>query len=247
MIRLKKKIKQKLILLKNLIWSENISNQVIELVEILNAHAPSRTTIKTQVKTIIEVGASDGASTNLLLKYFPNSKIYSFEPEPREIGTYLNAVNNERAILNQMAVGNYDGLIDFHRSSGTSPSSGISSPHNCSGSIKKPFNHLKRHPWVTFNETMKVNCIKLDTWAKQNNIGIIDLLWADVQGAEEELIKGATETLKKTRYFYTEYSDDEIYKDQINLEEILKLLPNFELLAHHNKYNVVLRNKSLTD
>ena len=40
----------------------------------------------------------------------------------------------------------------------------------------------------------------------------IDLIWADVQGAEADLIEGGTEALRRTRYFYTEYNNQELIR-----------------------------------
>jgi hypothetical protein len=72
--------------------------------------------------------------------------------------------------------------------------------------------------------------IRLDDWVFTHGIQSIDFIWADVQGAESDLILGALETLKFTNFFYTEFSDDEWYEGQINFNSLSSLLPNFELL-----------------
>ena len=72
----------------------------------------------------------------------------------------------------------------------------------------------------------------------------IDFIWADVQGAEEDLIKGGLKSLNNiTKYFYTEFSNEELYKGQPNLSKILKLLPNFKIVKRYGN-NVLLKNKS---
>ena len=60
----------------------------------------------------------------------------------------------------------------------------------------------------------------------------VDLLWADVQGAEVDLIEGGRETLARTSYLYTEYSNAELYAGQINLEEILARLPGWRVVQN---------------
>ncbi|MEN9248224.1 MAG: hypothetical protein Q6L50_08560 [Gloeomargarita sp. GMQP_bins_120] len=37
-----------------------------------------------------------------------------------------------------------------------------------------------------------------------------DFIWADVQGAEVDLIQGGLQALANTRYFYTEYANTEL-------------------------------------
>ena len=70
------------------------------------------------------------------------------------------------------------------------------------------------------------------------------MIWADVQGAEENLIKGGLKTLSHTKYFYTEYEDDELYEGQITLDQIKNLLPNFKAIGYFGN-NVLFKNTAL--
>jgi hypothetical protein len=72
----------------------------------------------------------------------------------------------------------------------------------------------------------------------------IDLIWADTQGAEADLIAGGVEALAKTRFFYTEYSDDEWYEGQPNLKKILEMLPNFNIV-HRFTMDILLKNTAM--
>ena len=72
--------------------------------------------------------------------------------------------------------------------------------------------------------------VALDTIRRQHKLDIVDFIWADIQGAEEEMIRGGSETLARTRDLYTEYSDDELYEGQITLDQILAMLPRFRVL-----------------
>ena len=111
--------------------------------------------------------------------------------------------------------------------------------------VLKPKKHLDRWPDISFKEKRIIQTKKLDTWVKENKISKIDLIWADVQGAERELIKGGIDTFnKKVRYFYTEFSNDELYENQPILKEIYQLLPNFKILGIYGE-NVLLENKNL--
>lgn len=102
-------------------------------------------------------------------------------------------------------------------------------PWNYSSSIKRPKNHLQRHP-VTFGPRTEVRAITLDSFCRQEGIELIDFIWADIQGAEGEMIRGGRGALSKTRYLYTEYSNDELYEDQVSLSDILQMLPDFRVV-----------------
>lgn len=178
---------------------------------------------------VLEVGANDGTESDRFLEIFPKGRLYAFEPDPRAAARWRENVTDARATLIETAIGSETGTITFHQSDG-SVKNGPATGWDLSGSIKSPKHHLKRHPKITFKNTIDVQIQALDDWATNNNIGVIDFLWADVQGAERDLIRGAAETLKRTRYFYTEYDNREMYEGQWNLSQITESLPHHRLL-----------------
>jgi 2-O-methyltransferase len=54
-----------------------------------------------------------------------------------------------------------------------------------------------------------------------------------VQGAESDLIEGAAQFLRSSRYFYTEYCNDEWYEGQITLSGLIEKLPDFHLVRRY--------------
>jgi hypothetical protein len=54
-----------------------------------------------------------------------------------------------------------------------------------------------------------------------------------VHGAEIDLVQAGAETLARTRYFYTEYHDHELYEGQVILGKLLGLLPGFESIRRY--------------
>jgi len=95
---------------------------------------------------------------------------------------------------------------------------------------------------VTFSNQEEVPIRRLDSVVRDLGIERVDLIWADVQGAEADLISGARQTLKKTRFLYTEYSDEELYAGQINLSQLRALLPEFKLIKKFPN-DVLFENK----
>ena len=74
---------------------------------------------------------------------------------------------------------------------------------------------------------------------------IIDFVWADIQGAEIDLINGGAKSFSKTRYFYTEYNGSELYEGcTTSLSQITDLLPDFEILYDFGG-DVLLKNSKL--
>lgn len=184
--------------------------------------------IKSENPVILEIGANCGQTTIELLNVFPKAKIYCFEPDPRAISKFRQSIKAPNVQLIEAAIGANSGYVMFHQSSGAEWIDPAGWDH--SGSIRKPKTHLEVWPWVKFEKTIPVPMIKLDEWVKDNDIGTVDFIWADVQGAESDLILGALETLKSTKFFYTEFSDVEWYEGQINFETLTTLLGNFKLL-----------------
>jgi 2-O-methyltransferase len=112
-----------------------------------------------------------------------------------------------------------------------------------SGSLRAPKSHKIVWPWVKFESIVAVQVRRLDTWARENGIGTVDFIWVDLQGAEGDLISGGREALARTRYLYTEYSNDELYEGQPNLVQLMEMLPNFSVLSRY-AMDVLFKNNS---
>ncbi len=122
------------------------------------------------------------------------------------------------------------------------PAGAAERPVSASSSLKKPVKHLEMAPWVKFDTKVKVKVVTLDTFAATEGLAAIDFIWADVQGAEDQMIAGGQKALATTSYLYTEYSDVEVYQGQINLKQIVERLPGkWEVLEDFGD-DVLLRN-----
>lgn len=184
------------------------------------------------LKTFLELGSHQGTDTAWLAD-LPEVTIHAFEPDPRN-----HQASRPNVTLHRAAITDRDGrglLILSHR--------GWGQEWTYSSSIKRPKNHLHRYP-VSFGDAVEVELVALDTVYQQQNLDVIDFIWADIQGAEGEMIRGGRRTLAHTRYLYTEYSDDELYENQVTLRQILEMLPNFRVLELWPD-NVLLENRAL--
>jgi FkbM family methyltransferase len=185
-----------------------------------------------QPKVILELGAHCGEDTRWMAA-LPGAKVHAFEPDPRNRPPALPNVTVHRA-----AVAERDGRRCLLLS-GT----GWGREWTYSSSIRQPKNHLRRYP-VTFGPSVEVDAVALDTFHARHGLDVVDFIWADIQGAEGEMIAGGGRTLARTRYLYTEYSDDELYDGQITLREMLRRLPGFRVLELWPE-DVLLENRGL--
>ena len=192
-------------------------------------------------KVFLELGAHVGTDT-IKLAAFPGVTIHAFEPDPdNDIPPLSNVV------FNRAAIAAHDGEVQFRRSEWLEQSALGDAPWTCSGSIHEPTGHLSAYPAITFGDLITVKAVTLDTYTRE--VARIDFIWADVQGAERDMILGGLEALKRTRYLYTEYCDTPLYEGQPSLTEIMALLPGWRILANWPSgeayADVLLENEAL--
>ncbi len=169
-------------------------------------------------KMFLELGAHRGGDTAWMARV-PDVWIHAFEPDPRN---YVPPARN--VTVHRKAISDRDGSAPFILSK-----HGWEQEWTQSSSIKAPLNHLTRYP-VTFGESVEVEAISLDSVSRIWGLGRIDFIWADIQGAEGDMIRGGAETLRRTRFLYTEFSDEEMYAGQPKLSEILGMLPGYRVV-----------------
>jgi FkbM family methyltransferase len=198
------------------------------------------------INVLVEIGAHFGTDTLDFRKFHPNATIIAFEPDPRNIKMLKKLNVDKQCQLIEKAVGNINGRIPFFLSTGNArrkqlPQILKENDWSCSSSLKQPTGHLFVHPWVQFGKQLQVDCVRLDDVSSLQNIQI-DFLWMDVQGAEDLVFEGAKETLLRTRYLYTEYSNTQLYKNQLNLQQLLNVLGTHWEIIHDFGGDILLKN-----
>ena len=201
---------------------------------------------------IFEFGTCDGQHTNIMcgiLKQMNKKFTYhAFEADYRIVSRFWQNNQNHvnEIIFNNSAIGNTDGIVKFNLSGGEEKREGhFKQAFYGSSSIRSPKKTLEFWPDMTFEEA-QVNCYKFDTYYQNNTTGpIIDFIWADIQGAEGDLIDGGQVALSNVRYLYTEYSNDELYEGEIGLEEIINKLPGKWTIVEDYGSDVLLKNESV--
>ena len=178
---------------------------------------------------VLDCGACKGHETLFFLKNFTDSFVYSFEPDKKAISKFIkrkkkNEELYKRNILFEYALSDVDGEEDFYVIDGCKGA----------GSLREPL-LLLEPPYNIGNykikEKVKVKTKKLDTWYEENDVGKIDFIWSDLQGAEDKMIKGGINLLKNTHFLVLESITVEAYKGLWEIDKIINLLPDFKIIA----------------
>ncbi len=213
-----------------------------------------------KASTILEIGSHLGTDTVNFRKNFPSAEIICFEPDPRSREIFKKYHANIRVKLFPYAVSNKNQETEFYQAfskdteqhtlkkySWINPDDILKNElSRCGASSLK-----KGHDAVANAKQIKIKSIRLDDWAIENKISHIDLLWMDVQGAEKEVIEGAENLLKNTKYIWTEYGEID-YEGAMNWKETKKKLgKNFKLVNYEsffrNKGDMLFENRKLED
>jgi FkbM family methyltransferase len=211
--------------------------------------------IRVDSPIVLELGACDGRHTDIMCRIIKqlgiqNYQFHSFEPSSELASQVLsrNASHFPNLRFVPSAIGNVDGTIEFHISSGTEtrPDAYKQSFYG-SSSIKAPDKCTEYWPDMKFR-TVKCKCYRLDTYCEQAGIQKVDFIWSDIQGAERDMIEGGQKILSNTRYLYTEISGGNQYKDTgyENANDLIALLPGKWEMVEDYGDDVLLRNVSLT-
>lgn len=94
-----------------------------------------------------------------------------------------------------------------------------------SNSLLKPAKHLEQYPSIQFTGTEDVEVKTLDSLDFDKRK--YNMLVADVQGFELEMLKGAVETLKGIDYILLELNRDEVYEKCAKVWDIDVFLKNY--------------------
>lgn len=190
---------------------------------------------------IVEPGACDGQQTALLSNFIKDGRYYAIEPDERNIKSLHKRNLPPFVKIIQGAISSYTGSTIFYQSNKKNGES-----WTASGSCRKPGEKLfKNYKWLDFKEVHDIKCWTLDDFCSEFLISHIDLIHADIQGCERDLIEHGTNILKNTMLLNLEVSEGGgCYEGSWTKEQMLEALPNFELLGQFGP-DILLKNKNL--
>lgn len=179
-----------------------------------------RKLIKTKEPIIFDVGAHRGESVKYFKEIWPNSKIYSFEPDPESFE--ILSQYKDLASMHNLAMSNSSGMQVFYRQT-------ISSLNSLS-KVNKQSNDSIGYAKTALNDGVDVTVVTGFDFCEKNEINKIDFLKIDTQGFEENVLLGFGEKLKNVGVITVEISFFDFYEKKSSFYEIEKLIKDsFEL------------------
>jgi len=168
---------------------------------------------KLNINYIFDVGSHRGESIDYFIKLKDLKKIQSFEPQ-KNIFLVLKKKykNNNKVILNQIALSQNENYKDFYINDLSSTSS-FSRLNKKSLWLKIKNKILnKKNPIIN---KIKIRSLTIDKFIKQKKIKKIDLLKIDTEGHELEVLKGALKTIKehKVKFILIELHFSKMYQN----------------------------------
>lgn len=173
----------------------------------------------------IDIGANLGYFTCLLSKILSKKAcVYAFEPEPENVkllerNIHLNSLENIKTFPIALGENNSTASLNVYKSSNRGR-------HSLQG---QPTGRAIEVPVKPLDEVLSTECI-------DNNLPSIDFMKIDVEGYEPNVLRGATETIKKTKCLMLEYSPYLMNNKLEDKEDFLRnLAENFSIVLEVTK------------
>ncbi len=139
--------------------------------------------------TVIDIGANVGEFS--ISAADMGATVHAIEGDPLVFRCLSrNCATNERITPYRHVLWNDDTQVTFY-----------SEPTDANSSVIEPTEGGKVTP-------ITVNAVRLDTWAKQAGVENVQLIKCDAEGAEPEVIKGAEEVLRRTKFCAFDTGDE---------------------------------------
>jgi FkbM family methyltransferase len=181
----------------------------------------------TGFKAIIDIGANRGQFALVARICFPYAKIICFEPLSEPARVLKKVFNRDPLIsIHEIAIGEIETQRTMH----------VSKQDDSSSLLQITSLQTEIFPGTEEKETRLVLVKPLEAVITKSDIEQPALLKIDVQGFENEILKGCQSLLPYFSYIYTECSFIPLYAGQALAHEIISLLDKkgFDLSGIYN-------------
>lgn len=170
-------------------------------------------TLKSNVKTIIEIGARDGEETKVFATKYPKAKVISFECNPNTIQKCRDVRDDQdNIILIEKAVSDRVEKVKFFPIDQEKTETTWKDGNPGASSLFKASGNYLAEKYVQNEITVDSTTLKKELDSLK--INSVDMLWMDIQGSELNALKGLESNLADVKLIHTEVEFTEIYKNQ---------------------------------
>lgn len=186
--------------------------------------------------TLFDIGANHGQASLELVKAFPKSEIYSFEPDPDTYTGLVQVTKSYQEIKTfNIGFGHQKGRVQMNINKGSGGNSILSVSDKISDSAFGD--------WTESIGQREVEITTLDSFCIEQNINQLDLVKLDTQGYELKILEGANGTIipSNTKAIFIEVLFAELYTNQAYFHNIYKVLTDrgFKLAGLYNKFHKI--------
>lgn len=184
--------------------------------------SPTRTLLGLKglpIKTVVDVGANTGQFAKQICAFFPDAKIYCFEPSPQPFEALMAWANTQagRVVPLKFAIGDNEGEAELLFHEDHSPSSSFLATTSLTE---------KYYPFTAKQKRISVRRTTLDIALGEFFIKMSPqiLIKLDVQGFEDRVIAGGETIFKMASACIVEVCLDALYEGQAEFQQLLVML-----------------------
>jgi FkbM family methyltransferase len=167
------------------------------------------------IRTVLDIGANVGRFAITARKLFPEAHIYAFEPLPDCLAKAKQVMHGDpRFTPVNVGLGLEQGEAAFHRNA-ASPSSSF---------LKVTRTHTSSYPGTGDTTEVRVPVDTLDRLASSFDFATPMLVKIDVQGFEEQVLRGGEATIRRASVLLVETSFETLYEGQALFDSLHTLL-----------------------
>ena len=167
------------------------------------------------IKTILDIGANDGHWSQEMRTLFPEAQIYAFEPLKDCFERMSKRLAGDACFSGfNVGLGDTDGTTEIERSSF----------HPSTSMLQMSSLHKELYPKSRDLTPERIALRRLDSFERELTLSPDILIKMDVQGFEDKVIAGGSETIKKARVVIAETAFVSLYENQPLFGEIHDLM-----------------------
>jgi len=184
------------------------------LLEVLASATPAH-----KVRTVFDVGARDCEESRQFALAYPEATVYAFECNPATLERCRAVARAEPRIrLIESAASNRAGTTTFYPIDQARTVTGVADGNPGASSMFRATGEYREEQYV--QREIEVPTLRLDEFMRDRDIGVVDILWMDVQGAEALVLEGLGERLRDVRCLHIEVEFFEIYSGQALFDDV---------------------------